>query len=144
MGGPILGEAETYESLGVIQKMFYDVFWNGAKKEADLPGMEDNLVDVRDIAKMHVLSLLLEKAGGERMIGAAMPFCWQDISTFAFLEATNSLAHTFSGAANIMHKYAPELDLPYGKPGGAEWADDPAHCIIVSRRKESRSMRFTD
>lgn len=39
VGGPILGQAETYASLGVIQKMFYDVFYNGTKTEEDLPGM---------------------------------------------------------------------------------------------------------
>lgn len=82
VGGPILGEAETYESLGVIQKMFYDFFWNGSKKETDMPGLEDNLVDVRDIALMHIKALLVEQAGGERLIGSAAPFCWQDICEF--------------------------------------------------------------
>lgn len=39
-----------------------------------------------------------------------------------------------------MKKHAPKLELPQGKPGGAKWADDPAHCIIVSAKQIRDSL----
>lgn len=52
-------------------------------------------IDVRDLGSAHVLSLLKEEAGGERIIVTAGKFVWQDWRAYSFphfflLEVRNS------------------------------------------------------
>jgi hypothetical protein len=42
-------------------------------------------VDVRDLARAHVLSLLKAEAGGERFIVSAGAYVWQEWCTFRFI-----------------------------------------------------------
>jgi nucleoside-diphosphate-sugar epimerase len=56
----------------------------GKKSEAVLVGPGAAWVDVRDIARAHVLAARSESAGGERIIVSGGSHNWQELSTSSF------------------------------------------------------------
>jgi nucleoside-diphosphate-sugar epimerase len=52
---------------------------HGSKKEADLPGAAGNAVDVRDVARAHVLALTTEAAGQNRFATSIGTITWQGV-----------------------------------------------------------------
>ena len=60
-------------------QLMYDTFFRGTKGEAELTAQFGSYVDVRDVAKAHVLAIQKPEAGGSRYVVAAGVFTWQDI-----------------------------------------------------------------
>ncbi|KAJ6616017.1 NAD-P-binding protein [Mycena sp. CBHHK59/15] len=74
--GPTIHAVSNPDALNTSARDFY------AKLTAPSPPPSLHLgscwVDVRDLARAHVLALLRAEAGGERVIVSAGPFVWQD------------------------------------------------------------------
>lgn len=54
------------------------------------PGFSLNIVDVRDVALGHVLSLEKEEAGGERFITGNGPFSFEELREFSTVPYFNA------------------------------------------------------
>lgn len=84
MNEPPIHELKHPESLNTSSRLWYDVVVVGGQPEDFLKtGLA--FIDVRDVAKAHVLALEKEAAGGERIIISAGPFIWQQWGGYLFL-----------------------------------------------------------
>lgn len=78
--GPLIHEMKSVDALNQSNALFLDAV---VKKSA--PSKEEsgkpvgNFVDVRTVARAHVLALSQDVAGGERFIVSQGAFSWQDI-----------------------------------------------------------------
>ena len=77
--GPILHQVNAPEKLNTSVGAVW-AFWHGAKSEADLPGPAGNVVDVRNVAYVHVQSLVRQEAGGNRFASCWGNYSWQQIA----------------------------------------------------------------
>ncbi|THH09440.1 hypothetical protein EW145_g2000 [Phellinidium pouzarii] len=97
--GPILHEVASPDALNSSVALFYEAILTKNKTPEELLAMQFGWVDVRDVARGHVLALESPRAGGERFVLCSGHFIWQD-----WFDAVNEL--------NI-----PEVDAPIGTPG---------------------------
>ncbi|KAJ6535707.1 NAD(P)-binding protein [Mycena capillaripes] len=74
--GPTIHEVATPAALNLSTGQFYNRLTQPSAPAVLLTG--NCWVDVRDLARAHVLALLRASAGGERIIIDAGPFVWQD------------------------------------------------------------------
>ncbi|KAJ7137439.1 D-lactaldehyde dehydrogenase [Mycena crocata] len=74
--GPTIHEVTTPDSLNTSARQFYTILTELASPATLHSG--SCWVDVRDLGRAHVLALLKEAAGGERIIVSAGPYVWQD------------------------------------------------------------------
>lgn len=63
--GPLLHEIASASALNTSVGAFY-AYLTGAKTDKDATAASGCYVDVRDVARLHVESLEVEKAGGKR------------------------------------------------------------------------------
>ncbi|KAI9340857.1 hypothetical protein BDR26DRAFT_820254 [Obelidium mucronatum] len=75
--GPIIHPCANIESLNTSVKMVAD-FYTNTTKEIN-PLMAAGRVDVRDVAKAHVLAMTEPKASGERFVISSGPFTHQKL-----------------------------------------------------------------
>lgn len=146
--GPILHQVDKPENLNTSVANFYKVV-NGETKEEDLPGGGGNWIDVREgaflpslsyplvlsclltyeplsldltVSEAHVLALTVPQAANNRYIISAGPFATQQFTDF-------------------LHSYAPELkNIPTGKKGAIEEANDPQNVLISSGAKAEKEL----
>jgi hypothetical protein len=79
--------------------------------------MQWNWIDVRDVAKMHILALRTPEAGGHRMLATSEPLIFQDLRTSASLLCTIlSTDHSAVDIANAMTP-PPYPKMAKGNPG---------------------------
>ena len=91
-------------------------------------------VDVRDLAKAHVLALQKEEAAGERIIVRESNFKWQDWSTYPSL-VTSCCSLMFFYAVNHAHK----LDSTVPEGAAATYKPEEAvHWLVYDNSKERR------
>ncbi|KAJ7249148.1 hypothetical protein B0H12DRAFT_1122907 [Mycena haematopus] len=87
--GPTINDTPTPDKLGTSARQFRTILTEPSPP-ATL-GTGSCWVDVRDLARAHVLALLRAQAAGERIIVSAGPYVWQD-----WLDAApDSPAHQF-------------------------------------------------
>ncbi|KAI0696053.1 D-lactaldehyde dehydrogenase [Cerioporus squamosus] len=75
--GPFLHEARVPEELTGTPRMFWENVVKGSAKGDALTKIGLEYVDIRDVARSHVLALTVPAAGGERFIVRAGPYAWQ-------------------------------------------------------------------
>ncbi|KAJ9477211.1 NADPH-dependent methylglyoxal reductase GRE2 [Pseudozyma hubeiensis] len=76
--GPILHQVASPEKLNTSVGFVWGLL-HGSKKEDDLLAPAGNCVDVRDVAYVHVESLVREDAGSNRFATSLGPFVYQDV-----------------------------------------------------------------
>lgn len=77
--GPWLQEVKDPSALNMPNNFFYDNVIQGKASNESLANDGGQLVDVRDLALAHVLSIENAEAGGKRLLISAGNFKWQDI-----------------------------------------------------------------
>ncbi|KAI0746594.1 NAD-P-binding protein [Daedaleopsis nitida] len=81
--GPVLHEVDKPEHLNEsVRDWWYNIV-EGKLDDATRANGGAMFVDVRDIARAHVLALLKPEAGGHRFIISAGPYKWQDFVSAA-------------------------------------------------------------
>ncbi|KAI0764843.1 NAD(P)-binding protein [Fomes fomentarius] len=75
--GPMLHEAPTPERFSAIPKEWYDRVVKRDMQEDSLTKNIYDFVDVRDLARAHVLAITLPEAGGERFLISGHSSVWQ-------------------------------------------------------------------
>lgn len=125
--GPALHHVAAAESLNTSADAFYQSVVMpdyGGKSLDALRAPMSSWVDVRDAALSHVLAIEKEAAGGERLIVASGPFCWQD-----FIDTANALSpHPMPSKEGI---------LPQGAPGQGK---DTVHMVRYDTSKAQRIL----
>lgn len=77
------------------------------------------------VAKAHVLALTVLQAANNRFITSASPFCTQEI-------------------CDILRSHAPDLpNIPSGKVGAVEEANDPRNVLVFDGGKARRELGVT-
>ncbi|KAI0056654.1 D-lactaldehyde dehydrogenase [Artomyces pyxidatus] len=85
--GPLINHVSSLRALNASNQELYDTLVEGAKDAESLANTGTSWVDVRDVARAHVLAGEKDDAGGERIIVSAGPFYWQEI-----VDAANAVA----------------------------------------------------
>ncbi|EJF59007.1 NAD(P)-binding protein [Dichomitus squalens] len=75
--GPIVHEAPSLDKFGGSPRIWYDNVVGGKANEDTLTKLGFDFVDVRDLARAHVLSLTVPEAAGQRFIIRASEFVYQ-------------------------------------------------------------------
>ncbi|KAI0765139.1 NAD(P)-binding protein [Fomes fomentarius] len=82
--GPVIHDVDKPENLNEsVRDWYYNIVEGGRLDSNALANTGALWVDVRDIARAHVLALLKPEAGGNRFIITAGPYKWQDFATAA-------------------------------------------------------------
>ncbi|KAI0746586.1 NAD(P)-binding protein [Daedaleopsis nitida] len=117
--GPMVHEARTPESFGLSPKLWYDQVVKGQAKNDPVKMKKDGwgFVDVRDLARAHVLALTVPAAGGERFMISGHLFVWQ-----YFLDTAHRL----------------DDKIPAGDPTFKD--DDPEYVITRNTEKSQRVL----
>ncbi|KAI0063643.1 D-lactaldehyde dehydrogenase [Artomyces pyxidatus] len=77
--GPPINEVTSLKELNTSMDNFYKAVVDGSQDAAKLASNSASWIDVRDIAKGHVLAGEKGEAGGQRIIVSAGEYYWQDI-----------------------------------------------------------------
>ncbi|KAI0056652.1 D-lactaldehyde dehydrogenase [Artomyces pyxidatus] len=101
--GPPIHEVTSLKELNTSMDGFYKAVVEGAQDAAALASNSGSWIDVRDIAKAHVLAGEKAEAGGQRIIVSAGAYYWQDI-----VDVANSITP------------APLPNLVKGNPGATK------------------------
>ncbi|TNY24036.1 hypothetical protein DMC30DRAFT_413521 [Rhodotorula diobovata] len=95
--GPLLHQCEKPESLNTSVNNFYQ-FLEGNKSAEDAQTGFGSFVDVRDVAHLHVESLVKEEAGNERFLVATADTSYQPLLDLFFQHASPALKDAFPSA----------------------------------------------
>ncbi|KIY46821.1 NAD(P)-binding protein [Fistulina hepatica ATCC 64428] len=121
--GPVIHEVASADALNTSAYQWYQaVVVKDGKSENELKTMGGCWIDVRDLARAHVLALETEAAADERIILSAGPFVWQD-----WLDVANNLTPPSPIPSHT--------DLPKGFPGAGRTA---THMVIYDTSKADR------
>ncbi|KAF8206881.1 hypothetical protein K438DRAFT_1577352 [Mycena galopus ATCC 62051] len=74
--GPTIHDVPTPSTLNTSARQFYNIL--NKESAPEMLRKANSWIDVRDLGRAHVLSLLKEAAGGERIIVTAGKFVWQE------------------------------------------------------------------
>ncbi|VDC07315.1 unnamed protein product [Peniophora sp. CBMAI 1063] len=77
--GPPIHEVPSLDKLNESVRQLHDVLFKNIYDPEALATINNNWVDVRDVAKAHMLAAKIPAAGGERFIVSYGKFYWQDI-----------------------------------------------------------------
>ncbi|KAJ7761665.1 D-lactaldehyde dehydrogenase, partial [Mycena metata] len=122
VAGPPLHDTPTPDALRTTARVFYTNLTQPGTPQT-IGGNEGFWIDVRDVARAHLLCLLTEAAGGERLIISAGSFVWQDWFD-AVAAATNS---------------SPKYNK--GSPGTGK---DVVHSVQLDTSKAARILGMTE
>lgn len=100
--GPLLHQVESPESLNTSVANIWKLL-HGSKSEDDLPGPAGCVVDVRDVAAVHIRAIQMPQAGGERFAASIGKYTWQQVV---------DIVHQTSWIPEDLKK-----NVPKGKPG---------------------------
>ncbi|GAA5860946.1 hypothetical protein JCM8547_003897 [Rhodosporidiobolus lusitaniae] len=95
--GPIVHEVPSADKLNTSINNFYQ-FLVGNKSADDAQTAFGSLVDVRDVAQIHVDALVNDKAGNERFLVATTDSSYQPLLDAFFLHASPALLQAFPNA----------------------------------------------
>ncbi|GAA5856956.1 hypothetical protein JCM9279_005030 [Rhodotorula babjevae] len=95
--GPVLHDVKKPDSLNTSVNNFYQ-YLEGKKSADDAQGGFGSFVDVRDVAHLHVESLVKEEAGNERFLVATADSSYQPLLDLFFEHAPSSLKDAFPNA----------------------------------------------
>ncbi|GAA5899521.1 hypothetical protein JCM6882_001139 [Rhodosporidiobolus microsporus] len=95
--GPIIHQCESKEKLNTSVNNFYS-FLLGSKSAADAQVGFGSLVDVRDVARIHIDALVTPEAGGERFLVSNTDSSYQPLLDLFFSAAPPSLLAAFPNA----------------------------------------------
>ncbi|BGP03186.1 putative uncharacterized oxidoreductase [Rhodotorula toruloides] len=95
--GPLEHEVPSADKLNTSINNFYG-FLTGKKSAEDAQAGFGSFVDVRDVAKIHVESLLVEEAGNQRFLVATSDSSYQPLLDLFFAHADDSLKSAFPNA----------------------------------------------
>ncbi|BGP27383.1 hypothetical protein JCM10295v2_006351 [Rhodotorula toruloides] len=95
--GPLEHEVQSADKLNTSISNFYG-FLTGKKSAEDAQAGFGSFVDVRDVAKIHVESLLVEEAGNQRFLVATSDSSYQPLLDLFFENADDSLKSAFPHA----------------------------------------------
>lgn len=115
--GATIQEVADTSSINTSMQEFYDRVILGDMDDDGLATNGNACVDIRDLAKAHVLAAQKAEAGGERIIISSAPYYWQE-----FVDISNAVA--------------PTLKLHKGNPGSTK--GKPYPCDF----KNSKSARI--
>ncbi|KAI0056657.1 D-lactaldehyde dehydrogenase [Artomyces pyxidatus] len=101
--GPPIHDVPSLRGLNTSMQDLYNTVVLGTKDSAAMASINSAWIDVRDLAKAHLLAAETAGAGGERIIVSAGPFYWQDI-----VDAANTITP------------APLPNLTKGSPGATK------------------------
>ncbi|KAJ7162509.1 NAD-P-binding protein [Mycena filopes] len=89
--GPTIHYTPTPSALNTSARQFYTMLTEASPPATLHTG--SSWVDVHDLGRAHVLALLKENAGGERIIVSAGAFVWQDFLTEIFYRSGKDAVH---------------------------------------------------
>ncbi|BGP57958.1 hypothetical protein JCM8202_002143 [Rhodotorula sphaerocarpa] len=95
--GPVIHQVASPDSLNTSVNNFYQ-FLVGKKSAEDAQTGFGSFVDVRDVAKIHVESLLNDKAGNQRFLVATTDSSYQPLLDLYFQHASDDLKASFPNA----------------------------------------------
>ncbi|KAG5419852.1 GRE2 [Candida metapsilosis] len=122
--GPQLFTSEIKDQLNTSSEVINSIL--KLKPNDPLPTFRGTFVDVRDVAKAHVVAFENPKAKNERLILVAGSFTEQSI-------------------VDLINKKFPQLDLPKGKPGSdAQVIKENLATVDNSKTKEILGFKFID
>ncbi|RPD79313.1 NAD(P)-binding protein [Lentinus tigrinus ALCF2SS1-7] len=113
--GPIIHEAPTLERFGGTPRMWYNNVVKGALQGEALTKYGAEWVDVRDLARAHVLGLTSPEVGGQRFIIRGGPYLWQQF-------------------VDVARRYAEQI--PAGDP-----SYKPENAVYMSRYTSEKSKK---
>lgn len=79
MTQPPIHEVPSLDKLNESVRQLHDVLYKNTMDKEQLTTVNTHWVDVRDVAKAHMLAAKTPAAGGERFIVNHGKFYWQDI-----------------------------------------------------------------
>ncbi|KAF8310758.1 NAD(P)-binding protein, partial [Clavulina sp. PMI_390] len=88
--GPL--EQEPPARVESLNMTMFQLYKNFIDPPPPVPGFSLNIIDVRDVAMLHVLCLEKEEAGGERWIPSSGPFTWAELRDMAIQASVQGIA----------------------------------------------------
>lgn len=82
---PPIHEVQSLDQLNTSQLGLYNTLIKGARSDEQLATEGGAWVDVRDVAKAHVLAAKTSAAGGERFLAVGGHYYWQDIGMYILI-----------------------------------------------------------
>ncbi|KZT25504.1 D-lactaldehyde dehydrogenase [Neolentinus lepideus HHB14362 ss-1] len=81
--GPVIHEISSPDQLNTSMDEIYSTLLKHSKDDQTLASLGNAWIDVRDLARAHVLAIQREQAGGNRFIVCAGSYKWQDFGASA-------------------------------------------------------------